>query len=1230
MRILSLSFRNLNSLAGDWSIDFRAPEYEASGIFAITGPTGAGKSTILDAICLALYGSTPRLPNISKNVNDIMTRGTGDCYADVTFRTTKGEFRCRWSQRKARGKADGNLQQPKHELFDAEGTPLADKMQDVARMVEELTGMDFGRFTQSTLLAQGRFATFLLAEGRDRAPLLEQMTGTAIYSQISEHIFQRNKEEQARLESLDAELAHCSVLSEEEELALKGECSNLSLAIAGTGEKEKELNAGLHLLQLCSALEQERKALLEGQALLERELQHFANDSKRLDTARRALLFSAECSALLTQQKEQERDNAEANALNAALIPLGEEVQKEESLHHLVTSRIDKERKAHIDLLETLKGVRALDLQIKERQAEKAQREVTEREAVRHEAAIGASLAKHVALLEKDRISLKETNAWLEGRAMDAELPQHLSALHISSTQLYQQKKRIDARKLALEEKRRDLELKALSCEKQGALHATFSVENKKLEDAVTALEAERLNILAGKSPADWRKDQDCLNALEARLGRMLDFNRSRHALRVRCAELDSQLKELSHGIENETALLRSDEARLNDVQALRQELAESLALLERIRSYKEARLLLEDGTPCPLCGALHHPYAEGNLPAPDEKREQLQSCEQNIRILNDQLGKRRASLASLERDKEHNTSLLQEKNAEAEDLATRLVREAEALPPEISLAVAGDEKLLENALEAHRQHCHEKLSEVAAVLVQAEERMERLHALRERLELARKNAELALRGLRDVEQEKTALEAEVRGLEHELEAEVTLFESAFDNLRVELTALGYVAHKVEEIPGVLQRLEARLEAFLKKQAAAEALATSCRELEKLCLVEEQERNDAGKRLVELRDNLAKLTVALESLQKERHERFGNRDADLAEQEGMTRLHLLEAELRECVARLDSARKKRDNNATRFSMLQKRLAERAVSLAANELALNAELTKAGFNGLQHCLESCLSDKEREALEERDRALKERKTGLQARLDDNERRRSEITELPDSNEEKLKEALEELKARQAAMQEELGAKREKLENNASRKKTALKVFEDRQKQEAVCRRWADLNKLIGSADGQKFRNYAQELTFRSLIRHANRQLASMTDRYLLVQSPDEALSLSVIDHYQADAVRTSRNLSGGESFLVSLSLALGLARMASLSVSVDSVFLDEGFGTLDEDSLNMALDMLSNLRQQGKVIGIISHVQAIRERIGTRIQVESGGNGRSILLGPGIKKISNKD
>ena len=261
MRILNIAFRNLNSLAGDWSIDLRAPEFEASGIFAITGPTGAGKSTVLDAVCLALYGSTPRLGKVSKGANDIMTRGTGDCFADVTFSTLRGEFRCRWSQRRARGKADGELQPARHELFDAEGVSLADKMHDVAARVEELTGMDFERFTQSALLAQGRFATFLLAEGRDRAPLLEQLTGTEIYSRISSHIFRRAKAEQERLAALDAELASCNILSDDEEKALRDDCLRIAGEAADIDAQEKALNVQLNSLRSCSALKKEQEAL---------------------------------------------------------------------------------------------------------------------------------------------------------------------------------------------------------------------------------------------------------------------------------------------------------------------------------------------------------------------------------------------------------------------------------------------------------------------------------------------------------------------------------------------------------------------------------------------------------------------------------------------------------------------------------------------------------------------------------------------------------------------------------------------------------------------------------------------------------------------------------------------------------------------------------------------------------------------------------------------------------
>jgi exonuclease SbcC len=113
---------------------------------------------------------------------------------------------------------------------------------------------------------------------------------------------------------------------------------------------------------------------------------------------------------------------------------------------------------------------------------------------------------------------------------------------------------------------------------------------------------------------------------------------------------------------------------------------------------------------------------------------------------------------------------------------------------------------------------------------------------------------------------------------------------------------------------------------------------------------------------------------------------------------------------------------------------------------------------------------------------------------------------------------------------------------------------------------------------------------------------------------------------VIDQYQAGEIRSTKNLSGGESFIVSLALALGLSRMASRNVRVDSLFLDEGFGTLDEDALDTALETLASLQQEGKLIGVISHISALKERISTQIKVTSGPGGRSTLSGPGCQAM----
>ena len=165
--------------------------------------------------------------------------------------------------------------------------------------------------------------------------------------------------------------------------------------------------------------------------------------------------------------------------------------------------------------------------------------------------------------------------------------------------------------------------------------------------------------------------------------------------------------------------------------------------------------------------------------------------------------------------------------------------------------------------------------------------------------------------------------------------------------------------------------------------------------------------------------------------------------------------------------------------------------------------------------------------------------------------------------------------------------------------------------------AMSERWAKLNELAGSADGAKFRRIAQGYTLDVLLSYANVQLRQLSQRYRLERVPD-TLALQVIDQDMCDEIRTVHSLSGGESFLVSLALALGLSSLSSNRMKVESLFIDEGFGSLDAETLRVAMDALESLRTQGRKIGVISHVQEMTERIPVQIRVNRAGNGRSYL------------
>ncbi|MFT6897608.1 MAG: exonuclease SbcC, partial [Paraglaciecola sp.] len=228
MKILSIRLKNLNSLKGEWKIDFTQSPFVENGLFAITGPTGAGKTTLLDAICLALYHQTPRLGQITNSANEIMTRGTAECLAEVEFEVKGSAYRAFWSMRRSRGNVDGKLQPADAELAEvATGKVLATQIRQKSEEIEKLTGLDFGRFTKSMMLSQGDFAAFLNADEKQRAELLEELTGTEVYGLISMKVHEHHSQAKQALTALQVGASTFELLTDEQTQQLQDELKQL-------------------------------------------------------------------------------------------------------------------------------------------------------------------------------------------------------------------------------------------------------------------------------------------------------------------------------------------------------------------------------------------------------------------------------------------------------------------------------------------------------------------------------------------------------------------------------------------------------------------------------------------------------------------------------------------------------------------------------------------------------------------------------------------------------------------------------------------------------------------------------------------------------------------------------------------------------------------------------------------------------------------------------------------
>jgi len=1082
MKILELRFKNLNSLYGEWVIDFTDAEYASNGIFALTGPTGAGKSTILDAICLALYGATPRLGKITKSGNEIMSRQTGECYAEVLFESQDGRFRCHWEQRRARTKADGKLQDQEHQIADAAGNLIETKKSLVGDVIVEKTGMDFDRFTRSILLAQGGFDTFLKADAEQKSLILEQITGTGIYSEISKRVHERRREENEKLNILMAETSGIVILEPAEEQEVQEDLQAKQKQESELADQSTTFTEAIAWLTSIEELKKEIHSLSGEADQLKSDTEAFKPDRTKLEQANKAASLEGTYVNLTSLRKLQVEDQTAFTTLNTSVPEIESSANKQAKVLKNAEELSQQAKEELRSSAPLIQKVRSLDQKIGEQT-----KTISEMEGAcsKEEAQIRIAKEARGKELEKRTVAeetLEATEKYLNENAQDEWLVSGLAGVEEQFNSLL-------AKKIELEQKE-TLLIKA---------DEVVSDAEKELDKASRQCKVKRKELKLAAEQVEQRKE-----ALRQLLGEKL--------LREYRSEKESLLREMG--------------------------------FIRKIEELEHHRAKLEDGKPCPLCGSNHHPFAEGNVPAPDSIEQRIES----LTALIDTADEHESAIKDLQ---------------QAESVAQKNLNQSEKLETE--------------AINA------------------------------------KNNAEIS----------KAALKEAIT----ELQAGFADLTSA---LAKKLQPLGVTELPESEVESLLVSLQSRLKAWQEKQKQKseieKQLAGIDSEVNRIKAVIETQ----VQALTEKQKKLERLKLELTDAIDERKHLYGDKNPDEEEKSLQTTIENAEVAEKTAGNLNDELQKKLTTARTQIESLKERIEQRTPELKSAEIDFLEVLTPAGFADESAFLSARLPQAERESLNARAKTLENAETELQAKQKDRETRLAKeiAKKVTDKTLAELEPEFRKIKESLKELADAIAGIKHKLNENAQAKERIKEKQEAIAIQKKECHRWEQLHDLIGSADGKKYRSFAQGLTFELMVSYANRQLTKMTDRYLLIR--DEQLGLNVIDNYQAGEIRSTKNLSGGESFIISLTLALGLSKMASQKVRVDSLFLDEGFGTLDEEALETALETLSGLQQDGKLIGIISHVSALKERISTQINIKPTSGGRSTLSGPGCKRVDKRE
>ena len=1323
MRLIELRLKNLNSLKGEWHINFADPAFINEGIFAITGQTGAGKTTILDAICLALYGETPRINSISKSSNEVMTRQTAECFAEVVIELNGIQYRCRWGQRRAYGKADGNLQDATHEIAlikaqtddnEKDGDEILEsKLSRTKEKIIALTHMDFEQFTRSILLAQGSFSAFLKAKADERADILEKITGTDIYATISTHVFEKKRNEEEILNKLQFGLDGLTLLTTEQESEINTKLTSHQLAQSAKQQEYQQITEQIQWLDAVAELQDKLVTYQNELSSAEHSKQDFIPDAKRLNAANKALEIDSQYSQLAHNRDTVKRLQNDQQALNHQLP------QQQERLAHAVNAlkAADAHTQSAHDRLQTtlpkIAHARKLDGAITQQMQVLDDKQQRKKRLATNTQGLSQEIENHTIQFNQDKAKL----ATIEKHLIDA------AALHDIDTDAAHFDGHGGRLKALLQDNAALADEKTIH-HQQTSQYQTNLDQYQQQQDTTNALIAkahEELTVLQKKQAAltqaqplaAIRDEQEQIEYTHSQLEQASFKAQQIEALAIQINKINTALPTINDALTKLAATITNNEALMADAKDRRQDKQKLLDSWQQVASLERYITQLKDGDPCPLCGAREHPYGAHHPILNQEPSEVVQTQQQiseldtTINTLEQTLANQRIEYATtqnqikqLHEQKNPLYEQIKKLGADSDDLIQRLLTKTHSNAMTASMAQLGtDMGLLSEQIADDSTLIKERLIKDSLLLLntiknQLTERKQSLkdtltqhEALSDELDKKSKTIEILEKQqyqlASDIHEIKSNNQISALAL-HAIEKKISTNFAELKQINDAILAIlnKYLAGKYEldavTKPADLQPLLASIDQQVVLNKADYEGHLDVLRQQRTNLVQLKQQFNADKNVqqnlitalgsvtaqietkqaqlnkeeVELDSLLQEITAKTETLVQltaERRDIFAdsifsgnvpnagtdNSSININPDVEETRLRnaLEQAHTEQSVAQrqLDSAELTLKQLQRQQQQLAEQLTSASTALTTQEDIFKTVLSSSDFTTESDFVSARLSQAERNALNEQQQQIDYNLKQAKSLLQQTQQALTDKQAEPLTTEDKaiLLKRQQQTQSASNSLMEAIGAMTQQLKDNEAKKGSQQAQLHAIAEQKQNLQVWRQLNELIGSSSGKKFRAFAQGLTFDIMVNHANTQLQKMSNRYLLVRDNNNPLELNVMDDYQGGEIRSTKNLSGGEGFIISLALALGLSQMASQNIRVDSLFLDEGFGTLDEESLDIALDTLTNLQQEGKLIGVISHVQALKERILTQIQVNKLSGGFSKITGPGCYRVTHE-